>query len=240
MSAPTVAAPPLTSELRLLLRGIPAPDAPGPLPLPLPLHRDRLRVYLCAPGPALGEPVAAALRRAGIERAPAPSPEVVLVAAARTVDEALDAGPALDRPGGRRLLVVADTFTAAGVLRGVRAGALAMLQSSEASPARLAAGVRSAYHGEGRLPSGVLVRLLSGGAEQYAPEPGDPVAVPPLTARQTRVLALVAEGHGNAAIARSLACSQHTVKNVIYDLMARLQVRTRAHAVAYGVRTGLI
>ncbi|WP_405987089.1 response regulator transcription factor [Streptomyces sp. NBC_00872] len=240
MSAPTVAAAPPAAELRLLLRGIPAPGLP--VPVPPPDHRDRLRVYLCAPGPALGEPVAAALRRAGIERATAPSPETVLVAAARTVDEALDAGPALDRHAAhRRLLVVADTFTAAGVLRGVRAGAVAMLQSSETTPARLAAGVRSAYHGEGRLPSGVLVRLLSGGgAEQYPPEPGDPVVVPPLTERQTRVLALVAEGHGNAAIARSLACSQHTVKNVIYDLMARLQVRTRAHAVAYGVRTGLI
>ncbi|MFF3754759.1 response regulator transcription factor [Streptomyces sp. NPDC002018] len=236
MSAPTVAAAPLASELRHLFRDM-APAAP---PAPGPSRRDCPRVYLCAPGPAQGDPVAAALRRAGIERAPALSPDTVLVAAARTVDEALDAGSALDRPGTHRLLVVADTFTAAGVLRAVRAGAPAMLQSSEATPARLAAGVRSAYHGDGRLPSGVLVRLLSGAAEQYVPEPGNPVAVPPLTARQAKVLALVAEGHGNAAIARSLACSQHTVKNVIYDLMARLQVRNRAHAVAYGVRTGLI
>ncbi|WP_344440673.1 helix-turn-helix transcriptional regulator [Kitasatospora nipponensis] len=49
-----------------------------------------------------------------------------------------------------------------------------------------------------------------------------------MTSRQTAVLSLVAEGHDNAAIARVLACSQHTVKNVIYELMARLQVNNRA------------
>ncbi|WP_246214074.1 response regulator transcription factor [Kitasatospora viridis] len=61
-----------------------------------------------------------------------------------------------------------------------------------------------------------------------------------LTARQTEVLALIADGHGNAAIARQLSCSEHTVKNVIYELMARLQARNRAHAVAHAVRDGLI
>ncbi len=54
------------------------------------------------------------------------------------------------------------------------------------------------------------------------------------------VLALMAEGHDNAAIARELDCSQHTVRNVIYDLTSRLQVRNRAQAVACAVRTGLI
>ncbi|PWS39378.1 DNA-binding response regulator [Streptomyces sp. ZEA17I] len=61
-----------------------------------------------------------------------------------------------------------------------------------------------------------------------------------MTPRQTAVLTLVAEGHGNAVIAQALSCSEHTVKNVIYELMARLQVRNRAHAVARAVRAGLI
>jgi DNA-binding CsgD family transcriptional regulator len=50
----------------------------------------------------------------------------------------------------------------------------------------------------------------------------------------------MADGLGNAAIAQVLCCSEHTVKNVIYDLTARLQVRNRAHAVAYAVRRGLV
>lgn len=202
-------------------------------------YPDRPRVLLGGAAGSVRETVAANLRRAGIEPAPDWSADAVLVAAARTVDEALDSCPA-GQPGGPHLLLVADTFTAAGVLRAVRAGAVAMLQSSEATPERLLAAVRSAYHGEGRMPHGVLVRLLGCAAEEPAPPPQRPSFASPLTARQTTVLTLVAEGHDNAAIARALSCSQHTVKNVLYELMSRLQVRNRAHAVAHGVRTGLI
>ncbi|KJY45049.1 LuxR family transcriptional regulator, partial [Streptomyces sp. NRRL S-444] len=53
-------------------------------------------------------------------------------------------------------------------------------------------------------------------------------------------LTLMAEGHGNAVIARTLSCSEHTIKNVIYELMSRLQARNRAHAVACAVRHSLI
>jgi DNA-binding NarL/FixJ family response regulator len=195
-----------------------------------------LRVHLGPAGGAARDTVAANLRRAGIELAAVRSDGAVRVAAGRTPGAALDGWP---EPGGGPLLLVADTFTAAGVRRAVRAGAVAMLQSAEATPERLLTAVHGARHGEGRMPYGVLVRLLGEGdadaAERRRPAPGSP-----LTARQTAVLTLVAEGHGNAAIARELSCSQHTVKNVIYDLMARLQVRNRAHAVAHAVRTGLI
>ncbi|WP_236656084.1 response regulator transcription factor [Streptacidiphilus jiangxiensis] len=61
-----------------------------------------------------------------------------------------------------------------------------------------------------------------------------------MTIRQTAVLDLMADGHGNAVIARTLRCSEHTVKNTIYDLMSRLQARNRAHAVAHALRHGLI
>ena len=153
----------------------------------------------------------------------------VVIAAGPTVDQAL----AACRQGERPLLVLADTVDPAGALRALRAGALAVLESTS-DPERLAAAVHAARHGEGRLPYDVLVGLLHHGAV--------PASRPrsPLTARQTAVLALMAEGHDNASIARTLSCSAHTVKNVIYDLMARLQVRNRSHAVASAVRAGLI
>ncbi|MFJ9952069.1 response regulator transcription factor [Kitasatospora sp. NPDC091207] len=195
-----------------------------------------LRVHLGPAGGPAREAVAANLRRAGIELATARSGATVRVAAGPTPGAALDGWP---DPDGAPLLLVADTFTAAGVRRAVRAGAVAMLQSTEATPERLLTAVRGARHGEGRMPYGVLVGLL-GPVRDGAAAPRRPAPDSPLTARQTAVLGLVAEGHGNAAIARELSCSEHTVKNVIYDLMARLQVRNRAHAVAHAVRTGLI
>ncbi|MFE7646522.1 helix-turn-helix transcriptional regulator [Streptomyces phaeoluteigriseus] len=194
------------------------------------------RVHLGPAGGAARETVAAGLRRAGIELTAAGSGDgAVRVAVGRTPDAALDGWP---EPGDGPLLLVADTFTAAGVRLAVRAGVVAILQSAEATPERLLTAVRAARCGEGRMSYGVLARLLdeaAGDAEHRRPVPDSP-----LTARQKTVLALVAEGHGNAAIARELSCSQHTVKNVMYDLMTRLQVRNRAHAVAHGVRTGLI
>jgi DNA-binding CsgD family transcriptional regulator len=61
-----------------------------------------------------------------------------------------------------------------------------------------------------------------------------------LTARELDVLRFIADGYSNANIARLLSCSQHTVRNTIHRLMARLQLRNRAHAAAYAVRAGLI
>jgi DNA-binding CsgD family transcriptional regulator len=86
-----------------------------------------------------------------------------------------------------------------------------------------------------RIPYGTLAQLLTAAPPAHSSAP-----LPALTARQAAVLGLMAEGDGNAVIARTLRCSEHTVKNVIYELMGRLQARNRAHAVAYGVRCGLI
>lgn len=61
-----------------------------------------------------------------------------------------------------------------------------------------------------------------------------------LTAREIDVLRYIADGYSNDHIARSLSCSHHTVRNIIHRMMARLQLRNRAHAAAYAVRAGII
>jgi DNA-binding NarL/FixJ family response regulator len=200
---------------------------------------ERLRVHVSAADTAVRDGVAGRLRRVGIAVTSEPdrSPGAVVLTVADTVNGAMAAAPPNCRTGDYRLVVVADTFRPVEVRQAVRLGARVMLRSALASSTRLAAAVRSAGDGDGRLPYEVLVRMLGDRDEPAAP------AAPsrqPLTARQTTVLTLMAEGHGNEAIARSLSCSEHTVKNLIHDLMARLQVRNRAHAVAYAVRTGLI
>ncbi|MFI9630707.1 LuxR C-terminal-related transcriptional regulator [Streptomyces sp. NPDC052042] len=208
-----------------------------------------MRVHVRAADDGLRRSWHQRLTGAGIPLAegPRPDPGLVLLAAGRTVDEAVESCPAPESPDRQRVLVAAQLISPDGVLRAVRAGARTILRTADATPEQLVAAVHSAHHGDGRLPYGVLVRLL-GTAQQPGPEPvvpahdtpRTPQAAAPLTPRQTAVLTLVAEGHGNAVIARALSCSEHTVKNVIYELMARLQVRNRAHAVARAVRAGLI
>ena len=69
------------------------------------------------------------------------------------------------------------------------------------------------------------------------PEPGPDVA---LTPRELDVLALIAEGASNKAIARRLTISVHTVKFHIASLLDKLDAQDRAEAVAQGARLGAI
>jgi DNA-binding CsgD family transcriptional regulator len=69
------------------------------------------------------------------------------------------------------------------------------------------------------------------------PDPGMEVA---LTPRELDVLALIAEGASNKAIARRLAISVHTVKFHIASLLDKLDAQGRAEAVAQGARLGAI
>ncbi len=74
-----------------------------------------------------------------------------------------------------------------------------------------------------------------------------PFTPPPLreleqepTAREIEVLQLVADGLVNREIGQRLFLSEETVKSHVRHLLAKLQARSRAHAVAVGYRRGLI
>lgn len=60
------------------------------------------------------------------------------------------------------------------------------------------------------------------------------------TAREIEVLQLVADGLVNREIGQRLFLSEETVKSHVRHLLAKLQARSRAHAVAVGYRRGLI
>jgi DNA-binding NarL/FixJ family response regulator len=59
-----------------------------------------------------------------------------------------------------------------------------------------------------------------------------------LTPRELQVLAAIGDGLSNKAIARRLSISQHTVKFHIESLFRKLDVRTRAEAVARAIELG--
>jgi DNA-binding NarL/FixJ family response regulator len=210
----------------------------------------RLRVHVSATDERVRSRVLALLGDTTIalaSRSATPGP-VVLLSAAATVDEALAAWAPASRPAGHGLVLAADSFPAAGVTRAVEAGVHVMIRLARATPAQLADAVLAAFRGDGRLPVEVMAQLARAAPPAPAARgPGAPPSVPgvpataaALTARQASVLALMADGHSNAAIARALSCSEHTIKNVIYDLTARLQARNRAQAVAFAIRAGII
>jgi DNA-binding NarL/FixJ family response regulator len=73
-------------------------------------------------------------------------------------------------------------------------------------------------------------------------EPGNRIDVGRgrLTPRERQVLGLVADGFENKQIAVELAIAEATVKAYLRDIFERLDVSTRAQAVAVGLREGLI
>lgn len=84
-----------------------------------------------------------------------------------------------------------------------------------------------------------------------AGEPADAVLVAPgatppadpdtaLTPREREVLALLAEGASNKAIARQLGISTHTAKFHVGSLLDKLDATGRTDAVAHAARIGVI
>jgi DNA-binding NarL/FixJ family response regulator len=127
------------------------------------------------------------------------------------------------------------------MLAGVEAGACGLLRRSEARPERLIEAIQSAATGDGSVPADLLGRLLEhvGRLQRQVLSPRG-LTISGLTEREIEVLKLVADGFDTAEIAGSLAYSERTIKNIIHDVTARLNLRNRSHAVAYAVRQGLI
>ena len=54
------------------------------------------------------------------------------------------------------------------------------------------------------------------------------------------MLSLIAAGHPTREVAQQLCYSERTVKNVLHDVVTKLNARSRSQAVAFAVREGLI
>lgn len=61
-----------------------------------------------------------------------------------------------------------------------------------------------------------------------------------LTPRETSVLSLVAEGNSNREIGSALSITEETVKGHIKSILSKLSANDRAHAVALGLKRGII
>lgn len=206
---------------------------------------DRIAVYVFAHDPISQAGLASQLRGRpelhvvddDIDRA-----QVAVVVVDEVDEETTRVVRAIQRNNGiPRVVLVVTRLDDAGMLAGVEAGACALLRRSEAVPDRLLSAVRSAATGDGSVPADLLGRLLEhvGQLQRQVLSPRG-ITLSGLTEREIEVLRLVADGYDTSQIASSLAYSERTIKNVIHDVTARLNLRNRSHAVAYAVRQGLI
>lgn len=156
-------------------------------------------------------------------------------------DEAVSLLRRIQRSGHRRALLVVTRIDDAALLSAIEAGACGVLRRADASVERLVSAIRTAAAGDGTVPPDLLGRLLDqvGHLQRTVLAPRG-LSLTGVSDREAQVLRLVADGFDTAQIARQLSYSERTVKNVLHDITARLQLRNRSHAVAYALRAGII
>ena len=141
-------------------------------------------------------------------------------------------------PGSRAAIVlIAEVGDGRSVSRLLRSGVRAIL-SRESDADNILSAIYAAYDG--------LVALNVTAARSLAAVYGDhPLEVESelseeITARETDVLRMLAEGLVNKDIATRLGISEHTVKFHISSILDKLGASTRTEAVTLGIRRGLI
>ena len=97
--------------------------------------------------------------------------------------------------------------------------------------------IESAVAGGAYIQPSLAKPLLARHVPPEAGEPGGAVNIPP---RQLQILRRLAAGRSNKELATELGISEATVKGYLKELYSRLGVDSRAAAVSYGMRHGLI
>ncbi|AJF67369.1 response regulator [Streptomyces vietnamensis] len=197
-----------------------------------PVVRDGLRGMFAVEGSGfrvLGE---ASNGVEGVELAERLDPDVVLMDLRMPGGGGVDAIAELARRGARARVLVLTTYdTDTDTLPAIEAGATGYLLK-DAPREELFAAVRAAADGRTVLSPTVASRLVTA-VRAPAPDTG-------LSARENEILALVAKGTANRAIAAELFISEATVKTHLTHIYAKLGVKDRAAAVATGYERGIL
>jgi DNA-binding NarL/FixJ family response regulator len=133
-------------------------------------------------------------------------------------------------------VVVVTTYDLdANLHAALRAGALGFLK--DAGPALLVEAVRAAANGDSLVSPSMTRRLLTEGLSFSEDAPDLPE---PLTARETDVVRLVAQGLTNAEITSDLVVSMSTVKTHLSAAQRKLGARNRTEIAIWAWRRRLV
>jgi DNA-binding NarL/FixJ family response regulator len=159
-------------------------------------------------------------------------PDVVLMDLSLGADEpgGAEVTAALRGLGSPPEVLVLTTYdTESDIMRALEAGARGYLLK-DAAPDKLFAAIRATARGETTLAPSVaatLIRRTSPGATT-------------ITEREVEVLELLSRGLGNKEMARELFVSEATVKSHLSHIYTKLEVDTRAGAVAAAIERRII
>ncbi|CAL9302996.1 hypothetical protein SUDANB180_04043 [Streptomyces sp. enrichment culture] len=230
---------------------MPTATSPGPAPAwaahraPAADRPDRVTVAVYAADPVLRLGVVQQLRQRPeidlLADADAERAQVSLVVVDHVDDDVAALLHRLRHNTATRTGLVVATLGSGSLQRVIECGVAAVLRRAEADQDQLLRLVLAIANGEGVLPGDLLGKLLShvGSLQRSALDPRG-LSLSTLTTREADMLRMVSEGLDTAEIARKTSYSERTVKNILHEVITRLQLRNRAHAVGYALRNGLI
>ncbi|GAA1213930.1 response regulator transcription factor [Rhodoglobus aureus] len=129
-----------------------------------------------------------------------------------------------------RVLILTTYESDENILAAIEAGASGYLLKA-APQEEILAGLRSVARGEVALAPSIAALLVNRMRE--------PARIA-LSDRETQVLALVADGNSNRAIAAALFVSEATVKTHLIHVFEKLEVKDRTRAVTKAMELGLL
>ncbi|GAC1476630.1 MAG: response regulator transcription factor [Ktedonobacterales bacterium] len=185
--------------------------------------------------------------RTGLDLARVHSPDVVLIDALLSSNDALELARQLRHWSPRVAIIMLTAFEDEEQLfQSMKLGAAAYLLKGLSSE-ELVDAVRRVSRGVYIIKDNVLSRptvasrVLRTFREMAAEEP--PEVAPlysPLSNREIEILDYIARGNSNKEIAKSLKISDQTVKNHITSILKKLSVNDRTAAVVHALKHGWI
>lgn len=166
-------------------------------------------------------------------------PDVVLMDIRMPGVDGLEAIEHIHRSWPKTAVVILTTYTDdEALLRGLQAGACGYLLK-EASAETLFHAIRTAARGELLLQPEIMARILAQ-THRSAPTPSPGASTAELTERERAILIAVARGERSKEIAHHFGVSERTVKAHLTTIYTKLNVDSRASAVAIALERGLL
>jgi DNA-binding NarL/FixJ family response regulator len=155
-------------------------------------------------------------------------PDITLMDIRMPGTNGLDALSSIRQEFPRARVIVLTTFAGdVQALRAFKIGAMGYLHK-DMLRSELVKTIRLVHAGHRRIPAQI--------AQEMAEHASDEL----VTARELEVLTGVAKGKSNKIIAADLFISEHTVKNHLKSILAKLSANDRTHAVTIAVKRGFL
>lgn len=171
-------------------------------------------------------------------------PDVVLIDLKMPVLSGIEATQRIMQQLPRTRVIILTTYdTDDWVFEGVRAGAWGYLLKESSSEA-VAASIRAVQRGESQLDLSIARKMLDAFWRSLPPfvipQAGDELPVQPLSARESGILELIAQGLSNRQIAVKLSLTEGTVRNYNSKILSKLHAYDRTQAVIKAARRGIV